>query len=191
MQTLATTTGSEQGCEISENHISSEISQNPPLCIPDKHRAAWAFEWKVIRRRACQGSQRAASTCNRCLLQQKSLQTYFPGVFPLVASAFKAEGMSEPPHGEAGILGGLWWRWRLSFGGCGGFPSHTGLHRARLPDAAAAGPTATLDVHFGCPMFCNSILFNSRMKSGWGTFHCPNNWSEKTTNDAMNVLNIR
>lgn len=48
MQTPATTTGSEQGCEISENDKSSKISQNPRLCIPDKHHAAWAFEWKVI-----------------------------------------------------------------------------------------------------------------------------------------------
>lgn len=187
MQTLATTTGSEQGCELSENDTSSEISQNPPLCVPDKHRAAWAFEWKVIRRRACHGSQRAASTCKRCLLQQESLQT-FPGVFPLVASAFKAEGMSEPPHGEAGILRGLWWRWRLSLGVVGGFSFPHRLHGARLPGAAAAGPTATLDEHFGCAIFCNSM--NSRTKSGWGTFHCPSNWSEKTTNDAMKVLNI-
>lgn len=189
MQTLATTTGSEQGCEISENDLSSEISQNPPLCIPDKHRAAWAFEWKVIRRRACRGSQRAASACNRCLLQQESLQIHFRGVFPLVASAFKAEGMSEPPHGEAEILRGLGWRWRLSFGVVGVFPSHTGYNvlgsQMQLLQAQQLPGT---HVHFGRPMFCNSM--NSRTKSGWGTFHCPSNWSEKTTNDAI-VLNIR
>lgn len=152
MQTLATTTGSEQGCELSENDTSSEISQNPPLCVPDKHRAAWAFEWKVIRRRACHGSQRAASTCKRCLLQQESLQTYFPGVFPLVASAFKAEGMSEPPHGEAGILRGLWWRWRLSLGVVGGFPSHTGFmvlgSQVRLLQAQQLPWMSTLDVRY-------------------------------------------
>lgn len=138
---------------------------------PDKQRAAWAFEWKVIPRHACHRWQRAASTCNHCPLQQESLQIHLRGVFSLVASAFKAEGMSEPPHGEAEILRGLWWRWRLSFGVVVGFPFPHRLHHARLPDAAAAGPTATLDVHFGCPMFCNSM--NSRIKSGWGAFHCP------------------
>lgn len=41
------------------------------------------------------------------------------------------------------------------FLGLWGFFSHR-LHRAGLPDAAAAGPTATLDVYFGCPIFWNS-----------------------------------
>lgn len=164
MQTLATTTGSEQGCEISENHISSEISQNPPLCIPDKHRAAWAFEWTVIRRRACQGSQRAASTCNRCLRQQKSLQTHFPGVFPLVASAFKAEGMCEPPHGEAGILGGLWWRWRLSFGVVGVFLPTQGYivlgSQMRLLQAQQLPWMCTLDVRCFAIQFYSTLEWN-------------------------------
>lgn len=102
MQTPATTAGSEQSCEISENDISSEISQNPLLRIPDKHHTAWSFEWKVIRCRACHGSQRwTTSTCNRCLLQRESLLTYFGGVCPLVASPMKAIGMPEPPNSEA------------------------------------------------------------------------------------------
>lgn len=75
MQTPATTAGSEQGCKISENDILSEISQNPPLRIPDKHHTAWAFEWKVIRCRACHGWQRrTTSTCNCCLLQRSVWQ---------------------------------------------------------------------------------------------------------------------
>lgn len=161
MQTPATTRGSEQGCEISENDISSEISQNPPLCIPDKHHAAWAFEWKVIRRRACHGSQRrTTSTCNRCLLQRESCQIYFLGVCPSLQLSRQRACLSPPTvrariWKDCGGGGGSFWGLRFFFF----FFLHR-LHHPLLPDTTAAGPASILGVHFGCPLIWNSSYNN-------------------------------
>lgn len=171
MQTPATTTGSKQGCEISENDRSSEITQSTLLWIPDKKTCKWAFEWKVIQCSACHGSQRQTISSSR-LLQSKSCQSLL--VFcPVVTSAFKSEG---PPHSESkkqrGDLGceagerEAHFR-RLTF---------TQLRHHTLPtDRTSAGLRHTLSVHFSCPSFYVSL--NKLRNRLWITSTACQTWS--------------
>lgn len=83
--------------------------------------------------------------------------------FLVFAHRFSLQGRGHvwEPHGEDENLKGLWWRRRFIFG--------VVIQHAPLPDATAAGPTSTLGVHFGCPLFWIQAPTNSRMKSGWST----------------------
>lgn len=141
--------------------MSSEISQNPPLCIPDKHHAAWAFEWKVIRHSACHRSQRrTTSTCNRCLLQHESCQTDFLGVCPSLQPSRQRAYLS-PPMVRVRI-------WK-DCGGGGGLFLGLGCiilrSQTRLLQAQHLSWVYILDVR----CFGIQAPTNSRTKSGWGT----------------------
>lgn len=153
MQTPATTTGSEQGCEISENDISSEITQSTPLWIPDKKPCMWAFEWKVIQRSTCHGSQRKTISSSQ-LLQHKSCQSL---LFFLPSGHFSFQ-IRGPPHSESekqrGDLGCVAGEKEAHFRGL----TFTQLRHHTLPtDRTSAGLRHTLSVHLGCPSFYVSL----------------------------------